>query len=344
MGLALTKSYYEVLGVAQNASPEEIKKAYRKLAMTAHPDRVEGNLKQLNPNISKTALEKEVEAAKARFQEIGLAYETLSDPSKKMMYDFSGHSSSAGSSHRPPPSYSPPPPREEYTYKREPSLEKRILDAICKDGIDNRREIEELLDQGAELKQEYVSYAAARAKTQTLQMFFKRGAKPVSTENLEKDSILIVLRSISPTETQKESTIQLLCENGAKLQPIYLVVAAQKGYKGIVDYFLMKGMDINQEEENPIQFVLQQHKEKKTEPERKTMIGHLVERGATIKPEHVSMAKQQGFADLAEYLGAMRSAQQSVNRQDFSDFTQKDAAPPNQQSDKTVPPKEWRSR
>ncbi len=68
------KDYYEVLGVARNASQDEIKKAYRKLAMQYHPDRNPGN-----------------KEAEAKFKEATEAYEVLKDDQKKAAYDQYGH-------------------------------------------------------------------------------------------------------------------------------------------------------------------------------------------------------------------------------------------------------------
>lgn len=70
------RDYYEVLGVAKNASDDDIKKAYRKLAMKYHPDRNQGDN-------AKTAEEK--------FKEAKEAYEMLSDAQKRQAYDQFGH-------------------------------------------------------------------------------------------------------------------------------------------------------------------------------------------------------------------------------------------------------------
>lgn len=73
------KDYYKVLGVDKNASQEEIKKSYRKLALKWHPDRI----KDKND-------EKKKEEAQKKFQEIGEAFEVLSDVEKKKVYDQVG--------------------------------------------------------------------------------------------------------------------------------------------------------------------------------------------------------------------------------------------------------------
>lgn len=67
------KDFYSILGVSRGASQEEIKKAYRKLAMQYHPDRNPGD-----------------KAAEAQFKAINEAYEVVGDPQKRQMYDSGG--------------------------------------------------------------------------------------------------------------------------------------------------------------------------------------------------------------------------------------------------------------
>ena len=69
--MAEKKNYYEILGVEKNATPEQIKAAYRKLAMKYHPDRNQGD-----------------EAAAEKFKEINEAHEVLSDQQKRAAYDY----------------------------------------------------------------------------------------------------------------------------------------------------------------------------------------------------------------------------------------------------------------
>ena len=68
------KDYYSVLGVGRQAPPDELKKAFRKLAMKYHPDKNPGD-----------------KSAEDRFKEVNEAYDVLSDPKKKQMYDQFGH-------------------------------------------------------------------------------------------------------------------------------------------------------------------------------------------------------------------------------------------------------------
>jgi len=64
------KNYYDILGVEEGVQPDELKKAYRKLAMKYHPDRNKGD-----------------KAAEEKFKEINEANDVLSDSSKKQQYD-----------------------------------------------------------------------------------------------------------------------------------------------------------------------------------------------------------------------------------------------------------------
>lgn len=77
--MATQRDYYEVLGVARNASPEELKKAYKKLALQFHPDR-----------------NRDDDEAVTKFKEASEAYEILSDPDKRARYDRLGHAGVKG--------------------------------------------------------------------------------------------------------------------------------------------------------------------------------------------------------------------------------------------------------
>jgi molecular chaperone DnaJ len=72
--VAVKRDYYEVLGVGREASPDDLKRAFRKIAMDSHPDR--------NPDDS---------VAAARFKEASEAYSVLSDPGRRRTYDMFGH-------------------------------------------------------------------------------------------------------------------------------------------------------------------------------------------------------------------------------------------------------------
>ena len=77
--MAAKRDYYEVLGVAKTATPEDLKKAYRKLAVQFHPDKNPGD-----------------KSAEDKFKEVGEAYDVLNDPDKRAAYDRYGHAAFQG--------------------------------------------------------------------------------------------------------------------------------------------------------------------------------------------------------------------------------------------------------
>jgi curved DNA-binding protein len=81
------KDYYEIMGVARDATQDEIKRVYRKLARKYHPD------------VSKES------DAEVRFKELGEAYEVLKDPEKRVAYDQLGKQWKNGQDFRPPPDW-----------------------------------------------------------------------------------------------------------------------------------------------------------------------------------------------------------------------------------------------
>lgn len=82
--MAEKRDYYEVLEVAKNATADEIKKAYKKMALKWHPDR----------HVSDSEADKK--AAEEKFKEAAEAYEVLSDPQKRQRYDQFGHAGVGG--------------------------------------------------------------------------------------------------------------------------------------------------------------------------------------------------------------------------------------------------------
>lgn len=81
------KDYYQIMGIPRTATPEEIKRAYRKLARKYHPD-----------------VSKEPDAEQ-RFKEVGEAYEVLKDPERRAAYDRLGSQWQAGQEFHPPPEW-----------------------------------------------------------------------------------------------------------------------------------------------------------------------------------------------------------------------------------------------
>ena len=77
--MAVKRDYYEILGVSRSVSPEQLKRAFRKLAMDLHPDRNPGNPE-----------------AETRFKEAAEAYQVLNDPDRRRSYDMFGHAGVAG--------------------------------------------------------------------------------------------------------------------------------------------------------------------------------------------------------------------------------------------------------
>ena len=84
------RDYYEILGVARNAGEQDVKSAYRKLALKYHPDRNPGD-----------------RAAEERFKEAAEAYAVLGDPEKRARYDRFGHAGVAGSAGPGGPGFNP---------------------------------------------------------------------------------------------------------------------------------------------------------------------------------------------------------------------------------------------
>src|SRR3989304_1193650 len=92
--MAAKGDYYAILGVGRDGSEDDLKKAYRRLALRYHPDRNPGDKK-----------------AEEKFKEISEAYQVLSDPEKRAQYDRYGHAACPPGGGRAP--HAPPPSRQD---------------------------------------------------------------------------------------------------------------------------------------------------------------------------------------------------------------------------------------
>lgn len=97
--------HYQTLGIQRNAAPDEIQRAYRRLASKHHPD--------MNPD--------DPNGARERFKQVALAYEILSDPSKKVRYDAFGDAGARTV----PPKPAKPKPKTKEDFERERADERR---------------------------------------------------------------------------------------------------------------------------------------------------------------------------------------------------------------------------
>lgn len=128
------KNHYQTLGIKRDASNEDIKKAYRKLAQKFHPDKNDGD-----------------KFFEERFKEIQEAYETLSDPYEKGKYDgnydyfFNGQQKTSQTyTRKEEPKYEPPKPDPEKVKKEKEAREKRDKERAEKERVANIKKNAEL--------------------------------------------------------------------------------------------------------------------------------------------------------------------------------------------------------
>ena len=148
------KDYYGIMGVKREASQEEIKRAYRRLARKYHPD------------VSKEA------DAEERFKELGEAYEVLKDPDKRAAYDQLGTGWKKGQDFKPPPGWS-----FEFDTEPRPGGFSDFFENVF-GGLDRRS------GRGAYRSQGFNTFAQLEI---TLDEAFRGGTRQVSLQRVETD-------------------------------------------------------------------------------------------------------------------------------------------------------------
>lgn len=147
------KDYYEIMGVGRDASADEIKRAYRRLARKYHPD-----------------VSKEPDA-ETRFKEVGEAYEVLKDPEKRSAYDHLGDRYQSGQDFEPPPDW-----RSDFDTERRPGGFSDFFEHLF-GGADLRSA------RGAQQGQGFNSFAQIDI---TLEDAFRGAQRSVSLKRIER--------------------------------------------------------------------------------------------------------------------------------------------------------------
>lgn len=193
-------NYYEILGISFNATQEEVKKAYRRMAKKYHPD--------MNPDIDTTE----------KMKEINTAYDTLSDIEKRKAYDKTLK----------PKSYEPKINNEKaynsYTKTKEES--ESDLDDWLKDYLYHRRKLNELYEKYAKLKG-----GQWLLQKEYLQLSYK---DQVMLKKLEEE-ILKELKELYKQNSNPKSIISYLL---SELKPLMTLYGAREDKTALCDLFI----------------------------------------------------------------------------------------------------------